>query len=70
MRLVRGREAEEPEEGRHMSGEDEKGQGEPHGLAFAKDGPDRDIIHESLARGRAWALPRECRQIKEVSGSR
>lgn len=46
-----------------MSGEDEKGQGEPHGLAFAKDGPARDIIHESLARRRAWALPRECRQI-------
>ena len=44
-------------------GEDEKGQGKPHGPAAAKDGPAQDIIHESLARGRAGALLLECRQI-------
>lgn len=44
-------------------GEDEPGQGKPNGLGAAQDGPVRDIIHESLAQGRAGALPLKCRQI-------
>jgi len=45
------------------SGEDEKDQGKPHGPAAAKDSPARDIIHESLAQGRAGPFPLKCQQI-------
>lgn len=70
VRSVRGERRKSRRKGGIWSGEDEKGQSKPYGPGAAQDDPARDIIHESLARGRAWALPRECRQIKEVSGSR
>ena len=63
VRSVRGERRKSRRMGGICGGEDKKGQSKPYGPGAAQDDPARDIIHESLARGRAGPRPRECRQI-------